>query len=81
MGSSISYEFRTTCVKPFIDEPTMKRITQIIEGARFYVLQHFQPNHLLTPEFIKDTTPGFDQEGMSRLSAIAAPNVQSCIIR
>ena len=81
MGSSISYEFRTTCVKPFVDEPIMEQITQIIEGARLYALQHFQPNHLLTPEFFKDTTPGFDPEGMGRLLAVAAPNVQSCIIR
>ncbi len=81
MTSSVDYEFRTTCVKPFVDESLVDRMSQVIEGARLYALQPFQPEPLLNPSFFEKTQPGFDAEGMARLMAIASPRVLSCVIR
>ncbi len=81
MQSSIPYEFRTTCVKPFVDEPVVDRISLLIQGARRYALQHFQPENLLDPGFFRHMSPGFDDRSMARLMAVAAPRVQSCIVR
>ena len=33
MAAGISYEFRTTCVKPFVDRPIIEKISHTIQGA------------------------------------------------
>jgi pyruvate formate lyase activating enzyme len=81
MESSVAYEFRTTCVRPFVDEAIMERIASAIEGAKRYVLQYFRFENLLDPDFYGQSSPGFDTAGMTRLMAVAAPRVESCIIR
>lgn len=81
MEADVPYEFRTTCVRPFVDESIMDRIASVIHGAKRYVLQCFRFENLLDPDFFKQTAPGFDADGMARLFAIAAPRVESCILR
>ena len=39
MESKIDYEFRTTCVKPFIDADVIENISRLISGAKLYALQ------------------------------------------
>lgn len=39
MDSKIDYEFRTTCVKPFIDADVIESISRLISGAKLYALQ------------------------------------------
>lgn len=81
MTATVAYEFRTTCVRPFIDPAIIAAIAQTIRGARRYCLQTFRSETVLTPEFWSDESPGFSEEGMRRLRAIAAPWVESCRIR
>jgi len=81
MNTSIPYEFRTTCVRPFVDDAVMERISALIQGARQYALQRFVRSTLLNPGFFGQADPGFDDAGMNRLKDIAAPRVQSCLIR
>jgi len=81
MEADIPYEFRTTCVRPFVDESIMDRIASTINGAKRYVLQRFHSKNLLDPDFFKQTDPGFDADGMARLFAVAAPRVKSCLLR
>ena len=39
MESKIDYEFRTTCIKPFIDADVIESISRLISGAKLYALQ------------------------------------------
>jgi pyruvate formate lyase activating enzyme len=81
MGSAPAYEFRTTCVRPLVDEDVMERISQVIQGARLYVLQSFHSAKLLNPDFFKGVEPGYTQEEMAALKSIAERRITSCIIR
>ncbi len=81
MASKLDYEFRTTCVRPFIDQTIITEIAQTIQGARQYVLQSFQPSSLLQPGFFDGSDPGYTAVEMEQLQASAKPWVQRCIIR
>ncbi|MFP4036222.1 MAG: anaerobic ribonucleoside-triphosphate reductase activating protein [Desulfobacteraceae bacterium] len=81
MSSAPDYEFRTTCVRPLVDDEVIKKTAGIIKGARRYALQHFQGEKLLDPAFFAGTDPSYDQDGMERLREAAAPWVKECLIR
>jgi pyruvate formate lyase activating enzyme len=81
MESDLSYEFRTTCVKPFVDAKIIRNIVKIIEGAMLYVLQPFINSKVLHPEFFKATNPGYEEDELMDLKSLAEPWVQNCIIR
>jgi pyruvate formate lyase activating enzyme len=81
MGSDLPYEFRTTCVKPIVNEETIKNIAGIIQGARLYDLQGYHESEVLHPEFFQDINPRYDDEEMMVLKAVADPWVQECFIR
>ena len=81
MESGLSYEFRTTCVKPFVDAKIIRNIVKIIDGAMLYALQHFNNSKVLQPEFFKATNPDYEEDELIDLKLLAEPWVQSCIIR
>jgi pyruvate formate lyase activating enzyme len=81
MNSGIGYEFRTTCVRPFISRPVIEKISGIIKEASLYVLQNFQKKTVLDPDFFAAEDCGFSQEEMLELKNAAEPFVQNCIIR
>ena len=81
MESTITYEFRTTCVRPFVDVYTIGKIANIIEGAMLYVLQPFQNTRILRPEFFSKINPGYGDAELVCLQLIAEPWVKKCIIR
>ncbi len=81
MESDIAYEFRTTCVKPFVDERIIDGISTLIQGARCYVLQQFHETTLLDPDFFKNSTPSCSTEELLRFKSIAASRVDICMIR
>jgi len=81
MESAIPYEFRTTCVKPFVDAKIIWDIANIIEGARLYVLQRFNNRRVLHPEFFSKTDAGYDEADHFHLKSIAESLVRKCIIR
>ena len=81
MESALAYEFRTTCVKPFVDGKIIIDIAKIIEGAMLYTLQPFNNFIVLQPEFFKETNAGYDEDQLMDLKSLAEPWVQSCIIR
>lgn len=76
-----AYEFRTTCVRPIITETVIDSIGRLIEGADQYVLQTFQNERLLNPDYFRDIDPAFTPEQMLRLKLIAERWVEHCIIR
>jgi pyruvate formate lyase activating enzyme len=81
MDSGIDYEFRTTCVKPFINRPVIEKISDIIKGANLYVLQHFRKKNILDPDFFAVEDCGFNKDEMLELKTAAKPFLQNCIIR
>ena len=81
MTGGVDYEFRTTCVGPFVDEAIVEQIGRAIQGARQYALQTFQTVSLLDPEFQHQPGAGFSIEEMQRLRERAAPWVQTCFVR
>ncbi len=81
MGSGIPYEFRTTCIKPIVDEQSMKNVVRTIKGAELYALQRFHNNGVLNPLFFAKTGAGHDKDELLKLKAIADPWVQKCIVR
>ena len=81
MQSSIPYEFKTTCLKPFVDENIIERIAKLINNAMLYVLQQFHDTGVLHPEFFQNTARRFDDDELLRLQSIAEPWVKKCIVR
>lgn len=81
IDSGIDFEFRTTCVKPFISRPVIEKISSIIKDAKLYVLQHFQNKNVLDPDFFAVEDCGFSEDDLLELKAAAEPFVGNCIIR
>ena len=81
MESAPVYEFRTTCVKEFVDERIIEGIAKVIKGARRYVLQKFHRTKLLNPEFFRKSDIGHNQEEILSLKSIAEPWVKECLVR
>ncbi|RJQ73323.1 MAG: anaerobic ribonucleoside-triphosphate reductase activating protein [Desulfobacteraceae bacterium] len=81
MQSGLAYEFRTTCVRPFVDDEIIAAIARAIQGARRYILQAFRPAVLLKPAFFGQDPPGFSPQAMERLRLTAAPWVADCLVR
>ncbi len=81
MGSSLPYEFRTTCIKPFVSESVITNIGSIISGAKLYVLQKFQDKKVLNPDFISENDCLIEENEMMHYKIIAEKTVKKCIIR
>jgi pyruvate formate lyase activating enzyme len=80
MQSGVAYEFRTTCVRPLVDETLIDAMAAAIAQARLYVLQSFRSGDLLDPSF-SDGDPGFARPAMERLREVAAGRVEKCLLR
>lgn len=80
MDGAADYEFRTTCVRPFVDADIIERITETIQGAQCYTLQTYHAAKILDPEYFQHHSPGFSPDQMARLRKLAAPNVKHCRI-
>jgi len=81
MESELAYEFRTTCVKPIVNEYVISKITRIIKSAPLYALQRFQAARVLDPGFFKSRGSGCDEGELEKLRALADPWVKECIVR
>lgn len=75
------YEFRTTCVRPFVDDTVIDDIGCMIQGAALYVLQTFQTGELLDPDFGNSAANGYSVSEMTHLQEKAARWVRQCRIR
>lgn len=81
MESSLPHEFRTTCVKPFVDRHIIEDVAKTINGANRYVLQRFNNTRILHPEFFKEVEPGYGTDELMFLKSIAEPWVKECMVR
>ncbi|MDL2269811.1 anaerobic ribonucleoside-triphosphate reductase activating protein [Desulfosarcina sp. OttesenSCG-928-A07] len=82
MTAAPAYEFRTTCVSPFVDDVSIIAMARAIEGADCYALQKFNPQAVcLNPSFGQETDPALSSESMARLQSLSAAFVRRCLIR
>ena len=82
MEKATSYEFRTTCIRPFVSKAAMADIAEAIKGASKYVLQPCSSNvRVLEPGFIEDKTRFFSKEELLDLQRIASATVETVLIR
>ena len=81
MASAVPYEFRTTCIKPFVDTQIIAKIAQAIKGSRLYALQRFQDTTVLDPGFCHAHDCRYSDQELCDLQSIAADWVQECIVR
>lgn len=81
MAGGVDYEFRTTCVRPFVTETRMRPMAAAIRGARRLILQRFNPQKTLDSGYGCASQAGLSMEQMQSLQRMAAPYVESCSIR
>ncbi|MFC1869010.1 anaerobic ribonucleoside-triphosphate reductase activating protein [Thermodesulfobacteriota bacterium] len=81
MESAPAYEFRTTCVKGFVDDRIIESIAKLIRGASLYALQQFRNKEVLHPEFFQALDFSHNEEELMHLKTIADPWVRECVIR
>ena len=82
MEQAPAYEFRTTCVKPFVDKAIMSDIGEMIEGAYLYVLQQCSMNvKVLNPEFFGGQNPCFLDDELHVSKAECPGLCSKCTIR
>ncbi|MGD9248376.1 MAG: anaerobic ribonucleoside-triphosphate reductase activating protein [Desulfobacteraceae bacterium] len=81
MAAAVDYEFRTTCVPPFVDEAILVRIAREIQNARRYILQPFRPDRVLNTEFFDDNRGAISPDRMKRFKSAVIPWVPTCRIR
>ncbi|MBF0100761.1 MAG: anaerobic ribonucleoside-triphosphate reductase activating protein [Desulfobacterales bacterium] len=81
MKSSVSYEFRTTCLSPFIDEIILKDILNLIHGASTYVLQRYHNATILNDDYIKNHTSVIQDDQLMQFQSMANQKVAHCFVR
>ena len=81
MSADIPYEFRTTCITPFVDRSIVEKISHTIKGARSYVLQQFKDENILSPEYFNDSAPHYSLSDLKEFQSIASPWVEECLVR
>ena len=81
MSSGLDYEFRTTCLKPFVDEKILEKISGIIKGARLYALQRCNDKNVLDRDFFNNNDRLIKEDELQKLKLIASEQVGECIVR
>jgi pyruvate formate lyase activating enzyme len=82
MASAPDYEFRTTCVRPFIDTFVMEQIAGEIKGARRYVLQKcVRDVPMMDPQFSDNPDHFLSDQEILALKAQVEGAVQDVQVR
>lgn len=78
LAANIAYEFRTTCVKPFVCRDNIEDVAKMISGAKLYYLQKCTEQKNTNGS---DFYQALDDGELAELKYIAAPYVEMCEIR
>ena len=78
LSANMPYEFRTTCVKPFVCRDNIEDVAKMISGAKLYYLQKCTEQKNANE---KDFYQASDDEELTELKFKAAPYVEMCAIR
>ena len=78
LSANIPYEFRTTCVKPFVCRDNIADLAKMISGAKLYYLQKCTEQKNTNKN---DVYQALDDEELVELKYKAAPFAEMCAIR
>ncbi len=80
MARAPDYEFRTTCVAPYIDAAVIEKIGRLVRGARRYFLQPARTETCLQKDFFTPSGPGRPLEAteVEKLRKILSAYVADC---
>lgn len=81
MTTAPDYEFRTTCVSPFVNAAAIPAIAKSIKGAVRYVLQAFNPRATCLDPAFDHRRQAIPADRMQQWTSLAKPFVQHCLIR
>jgi pyruvate formate lyase activating enzyme len=81
MESGLPYEFKTTCIRPLVDELIIENICHLIQGAELYAIQQFHEAEVLHPEFFHGGEPLFSDEDLAGFKNIADQWVKRSVVR
>lgn len=82
LSSGVAHEFRTTCVKPFVDYDVVSHMAASIAGAQRYFLQRFSTaGEILDPGFCPENACCFSDEELLTMRDAAARHVGCCDLR
>ncbi len=79
LSSTIPYEFRSTLLPSLHQAKDLLAMTQMIQGARLYVLQTFRSTTTLSP--LLKNAKNFSKEEMQSFQQLVSPFVSACHIR
>jgi len=79
LSSRINCEFRTTVVKSLLNKDDLKKIGELIKGARLYVLQKFVASKTVEPEFLNEES--YSDEEFEEFRKMMLNYVKECILR
>jgi len=78
LSAKMPYEFRTTCVKPFVCRDHIEDLVTMIRGAKLYYLQKCTQQKNTNEKYFYQV---LDDEELTELKLKAAPYVEICAIR
>ena len=81
MESDIDYEFRTTCVKPFINTEIIRNILYYIKGANKYILQQFSQTDVLDPKWSENKDNFYTDDELKQFEFMVKQHVKKCFVR
>lgn len=82
MEKAPSYEFRTTCCRPFVSKKIMADIGEMVRGASMYILQKCSRNvNVLDPEFLKADNNFFSDKDIRELKETIDKYVGASVVR
>jgi pyruvate formate lyase activating enzyme len=77
LTSSLEHEFRTTCVKPFVDATTIEGLVPMVSGANLFSFQQLRTKGgMLNPEYMKSATMCQPEE-LEQWGAILSEHVRA----
>ena len=75
----VEHEFRCTTVPGFVDEETVPKMGEMVEGARRFTFQQFIPGDTLDPSF--STKTPFSREQITQLADIMTSYVEEVTLK
>ncbi len=78
-AAQVEYEFRTTVVPGLLDGDDIEKIGRWLQGAKYWVLQQFEPHQSIDPTYC-DKKP-YTTEQMNGFLRLAEEYVERCELR
>lgn len=77
--ATIEVEYRTTCVPGWVDEAVVTELGELINGAPFWAMQQYHPEHALCEEARE--VEAYSPEKIQAFADLASRYVQRVIVR